>query len=373
VSSGTPTSADRLRRFERSMRRRLDVKIAVKRAWNSVPAALQIVVAVLGSYAIAHFALGHAVPLLAMTVVVSALGFGRDARPRRVFDSVVGILIGILFSEVLFTFLGGGIWQIAVILFLTFVVARLVSPSAAFAAAAGVQSLLVTLLPAPDGGVLVRSVDGLVGGVVALVVTALVPRDPRAIARRDAGRLLSTLSESFDALLDGLRTGDEAAASLAVERLRRTQPLIDDWNASLDSAVSIARISPFLRRHLPTLRHQARVLQGFDMAARHLRVLDRRVSFLVRDGVARPELAALLAEIDAAIVLLGASIDDPGRAEDAAAVLEAIAPRLDPAVLVPGAPVTETVIVLLSRPLVVDLLIAAGRPAAAARALLPEV
>jgi uncharacterized membrane protein YgaE (UPF0421/DUF939 family) len=371
--AGTPSSADRLRRFERSMRRRLDVKIAVKRAWNSVPAALQIVVAVLGSYAFAHYVLGHAVPLLAMTVVISTLGFGRDARPRRVFDSVVGILIGILFSEVLFTFLGGGIWQIAIILFLTFVVARLVSPSAAFAAAAGVQSLLVTLLPAPDGGVLVRSVDGLVGGVVALLVTALVPRDPRAIARRDAGRLLSTLAESFDALLDGLRTGDEAAASLAVERLRRTQPLVDDWNSSLDSALSIARISPFLRRHLPALRHQARVLHGLDMAARHLRVLDRRVSFLVRDGVARPELAEMLAEIDGSIALLGQSIDDPGRAEDAAAVLEAMAPRLDPALIVPGAPVTETVIVLLSRPLVVDLLIAAGRSGDAARALLPEV
>ncbi|MCU1544310.1 MAG: hypothetical protein JWM50_2175 [Microbacteriaceae bacterium] len=355
------------------MRRRLDVKIAVKRAWNSLPAALQIVVAVVGSYAFAHYVLGHSVPLLAMTVVVSTLGFGRDARPRRVFDSVVGILIGILFSEVLFTFLGSGIWQIAIILFLTFVVARLVSPSAAFAAAAGVQSLLVMMLPAPDGGVLVRSVDGLVGGVVALLVTALVPRDPRAIARRDAGRLLSTLAESFDALLDGLRTGDEAAAGLAVERLRRTQPLVDDWNASLDSALSIARISPFLRRHLTALRHQARVLHGLDMAARHLRVLDRRVSFLLRDGVARPELAALLAEIDTSIALLGASIDEEGRAGDAAAVLEAIAPRLDPAVIVPGAPVTETIIVLLSRPLVVDLLIATGRSGDEARALLPEV
>jgi uncharacterized membrane protein YgaE (UPF0421/DUF939 family) len=373
VTPGAPSSADRLRRFERSMRRRLDLKIAATRAWNSVPAALQIVVGVVASYAFAHHVLGHAVPLLAITVVISTLGFGRDARPRRVFDSVVGVLIGILFSELLFTIVGRGVWQIALILFLTFVVARFASPSAAFAAAAGVQSMLVMLLPAPDGGVLVRSVDGLVGGIVALLVTALVPRDPRAIARRDAGRLLSTLAESFQALLDGLRTGDEAAASLAVERLRRTQPLVDDWNASLDSAISIARISPFLRRHLPALRHQARVLQGLDLAARHLRVMDRRVSFLLRDGVPRPELAALLAEIDTAIATLGASIDEPARADDAAGMLEAIAPRLDPQLIVPDAPVTETIIVLLARPLVVDLLVAAGRRGDDARALLPPV
>jgi uncharacterized membrane protein YgaE (UPF0421/DUF939 family) len=355
------------------MRRRLDLKIAVTRAWNSIPAALQIVVGVVASYAFSHYVLGHSVPLLSITVVISSLGFGRDARPRRVLDSVVGILVGILFSEVLFTLLGSGVWQIALILFLTFVIARFASPSAAFAAAAGIQSMMVMLLPDPDGGVLTRSIDGLVGGVIALLVTALVPRDPRALARRDAGRLLSTLDESFQSLLDGLRTGDEAAASLAVSRLRRTQPLIDDWNAALDSAISISRISPFLRRHLPALRHQARVLQGLDLASRHLRVMDRRVAFLLRDGVARPRLADLLAEVAAGITVLGASIDDPARAEEAAAMFEAIAPRLDPAVIVPDAPVTETIIVLLTRPLVVDLLVASGRTGDDARALLPPV
>jgi uncharacterized membrane protein YgaE (UPF0421/DUF939 family) len=366
------STAERLHRFERSMRRRLDVKIAVTRVWTSLPAALQIVVGVIASYSFSHYVLGHTTPLLSITVVIATLGFARDARPRRVFDSVVGILIGILFSELLFTVLGGGVWQLALILFLTFVVARLLSPSAAFATAAGLQSMLVVLLPAPDG-VLTRSVDGLVGGIVALAVTALVPRDPRGIARRDAGRLVSTLAESFDALLDGLRSGDELAAQLAVDRARRTQPIIDDWTSSLDSALSIARISPFLRRHLPALRHQSRVLTGLDLAARHLRVIDRRVSFLLRDGVPRPALAALLGGIAAAIALLGESIDSPARAQEAALALERIAPRLDPAAIVPGAPVTETVIVLLARPLVIDLLVASGRTPESARALLPEV
>ncbi|MCU1425608.1 MAG: hypothetical protein JWM51_1899 [Microbacteriaceae bacterium] len=354
------------------MRRRLDLKIAVSRVWTSLPAALQIVVGVIASYSFAHYVLGHARPLLAITVVIASLGFARDARPRRVFDTVVGILIGILFSEVLFTLLGGGVWQLAVILMLTFIMARLLSPSAAFATAAGLQSMLVVLLPAPDG-VLTRSVDGLVGGAVALLVTALVPRDPRGIAMRDAGRLSSILAESFAALLDGLRDGDESAAQLAVERARRTQPVIEEWTSSLDSALSISRISPFLRGHLPALRHQSRVLTGLDLAARHLRVIDRRVSFLLRDGVPRPELAQLLGGIAAAVALLGQSVDSPARAEQAAVALERLAPRLDPAVIVPNAPVTETIIVLLTRPLVVDLLVASGRSPEVARSLLPEV
>ena len=128
-----------------------------------------------------------------------------------------------------------------------------------------------------------------------------------------------------------------------------------------------------MRRHLPALRHQARVATGLDLAARHLRVIDRRVSFLLRDGAARPELAALFETIAAGIGVLGASIDEPARAEEAAVLFERLAPTLSPAAIVPGAPVTETIIVLLTRPLVVDLLVASGRSPEAARALLPEV
>lgn len=373
AASSSAASRDALRRFERRIRRRLDLKVAVTRAGSSLPAAVQIVIAAIGSYSIAHYLLGHATPLLSITVVISTLGFARDARPRRVFDSVVGILIGILFSEVLFAIFGSGVWQLAAILLLTLVVARFASPSAAFAAAAGTQSMLVMLLPAPDGGFLVRSIDGLVGGVIALLVTALVPRDPRGIARRDARRLTSALVESMDALLSGLRVAGEPAASLAVERLRRTQALVDDWTSSLDSAIAVARISPFLRRHLGTLRHQARVLAGMDLAARHLRVIARRVSFLLRDGVLRPELAALLDPVAAAIGLLGESVEHPERADAALTLLEDLAGKLDPATAMPDAPVTESIIVLLIRPLVVDLLVAGGRTADGARALLPPV
>jgi uncharacterized membrane protein YgaE (UPF0421/DUF939 family) len=355
------------------MRVRLDIKVALTRVTSSTPAALQIVVAVIASYAISHYLLGHTTPLLSITVVIAALGFGRDARPRRVFDTVVGILVGILFSELLFNWLGSGIWQIAVILLLTLLLARLISPSAAFAAAAGVQAMLVMLLPAPGGGVLTRSVDGLVGGIVALLVTALIPRDPRGIARRDARRLTSALSEALDALLAGLRQGDEPAASLSVERLRRTQTLVDDWTSSLDSAMSIARISPFLRRHLPDLRQQERVLRGMDLAARHLRVIARRVSFLVRDREVRPDMADLFAPIAAAIALLGESVEHPERRNEAAALLETLVVKLAPGIALPNAPVTESVIVLMIRPLVVDLLEASGRSADDARGLLPPV
>ncbi|MCU1545803.1 MAG: hypothetical protein JWP30_903 [Homoserinimonas sp.] len=359
------------RRFERRLNRRLDLKVAASRAWGSVPAIVQIVTAATISYAFAHYVLRHDAPLVAVTVTISVLGFARDASPRRVLDSVIGILVGIALSEVLLMLLGSGIWQLAAVLFLTLMIARLLSPSAAFAIAAGVQAMLVLLLPAPDGGVFVRSLDGVVGGVVALLITALIPRDPRRLAANDARRLVSVLAESLDSVAVALREAHEPAAVLALDRLRRTQQLLDNWAASLQSAMAISRLSPMLRRHLPAMRHQQRVLAGLDLLTRHLRVVVRRISFLVKDGEPRPFMADMIDQVAAGVAVLGASLQDPARAHEARQIFVAMAPTLDPSLSLPEMRVPESVVIHLMRPLLIDLLVATGMLEEEARALLP--
>ena len=356
-----------LRRLERSVRRRVELWIRLRRVADSTPAILQITVAATSAYLFSRFVLGHPVPLLSLTVTITALGFQRDARPRRVLETVVGILVGITLAEVLLLVVGGGVWQLIVVLLVTLVIARFVSSSAAFAVSAGVQSMLVLLLPVTAGTPFARSLDGLVGGAVALIVTALVPRDLRGVVERDARRLLSILDEALDALATSLLTADEPAADLALTRLRRTQPLVDDWTSSLETAAAIARISPFLRRQLPELRDSARVRDGADLAARHLRVIARRVDFLVRDGVPRPVLAGLTGEVAEAMRSLPT---DPRRSS---AILTDVATRLSPTTVFADAQVVESVVLLLLRPLVVDLLVATGSTLDEARRHLPAV
>ena len=346
---------------------------SLSRLVDSLLPIAQIVAAATGAYAIAHFALGHATPLLAATVTIAALGFVRDARPVRVLESAIGIVIGIAVSELLFLLVGRGVWQIAVVLAITLLAARFLSSSNAFAVAAGVQAMLVLILPVPDGGPFQRSLDGLIGGAVALLVTALIPRDPRRLARRDARRVFSVFTESLTALAAALDRADQPTAEHALERLRTTQPIIDAWGESLDSARAIARISPFQRRHSPELDAQARVLRGMDLATRNLRVIARRIDFLVRDGVARPALASLIATTATSATLLGQSLDDPLLADTARGGLSGIASHLRPQTVVGDAEVTDSVVVLMLRPLLVDLLTAAGLDETKARALLPEV
>lgn len=353
------------------MRFRLNAKAGRDRLVSSIPAAIQIVVGVLISYSFAHFVLGHPYPLLAATVLISTLGFSRDARPRRVLDSVIGILVGIVLSEVLVLLVGTGVWQIAVVLIVTILVTRAVSSNPAFAISAAVQSMLVLLSPTPPGGPFVRSIDAAVAGVTALLMTILVPRDTRRIARRDARALASTLAQAMASILEGIQENNQPAVSFAIDRLRSTQALIDNLDTSLESATAIARFSPFLRGQLPELRRQANLLLAFDLASRHLRVIARRLYFLLREGGGRAELVDLFGGIAQGIDLLRDSVDNPAKGAEAGEVLRELAARLDPETFMPNAPIDESVFVLLARPLVVDLLGGAGLAGDDARKLLP--
>lgn len=343
------------------MGRALQVKQAVRRLWDSAPAIIQIVVAATAAYAIAHWGLGHEVPVLAVTVTITSLGFTRDARPVRVLQSVLGILLGIALAATIVSLAGRGPWQLVVVLLTVLVAGRLVSSNPAFPVAAALPSVLLVLLPDPVGGPFTRALDAVVGAVVALLVTALVPRSPRRIAVRDGAALFSVLVESTGSIVECLRDGDAAAGELALTRLRRTQPLVDAWGVALDSARAIARISPFLRAQLPELDRAARALAGADHAARHLRLIARRCEFLAHDGAARPALAGLVGSVGDGIRLVGAEVEDLELAGAARSLLADLAARLGPDA-VPGASVAEAAVMLQLRPLVVDLLVATGMP-----------
>lgn len=158
MRSAAERARERSARAARTLRHRADPRAALLRLWGSAPAALQIAVAATGGWAFAHHVLGHDTPLLATTVTITSLGFVRDARPVRVLETAIGMTVGITLSEVLLLGIGRGAWQLFVIILATLLVARLLSSNAAFAVAAGVQAVLVALLPAPPGGVFVRSV-----------------------------------------------------------------------------------------------------------------------------------------------------------------------------------------------------------------------
>ena len=348
-------------------------KESYRRAIESLAPIIQIIIGAISAYSFSHFVLLHQVPLFAVTVSITALGFTRDARPRRVVETALGMSLGIALSEVLVSVLGQGVWQMALTLLVALITARFISGSAAFAITVGIQSMLVQLLVAPPGGPFIRSIDGFVGGVTALVVTALIPRDPRGLARTDAGKLFDVFLDSLDSLKLATRNVDLKMADETLSRVRRTQPLVDNWRLSLDSAISIARISPFLRKYRDELGGQVRLMRGMDLATRNLRVVVRRIDFLLRDGQARPYLADLMEQISDATQVLRRGLEEPDVLDDAQEMLVEIIRQLDPKKHGIADQIREASVLLLLRPMLVDLLCASGMTEEDARAELPEI
>ena len=352
-------------------RAQLDPRPRLRRLRESANAILQVVVAATVAYSFAHEVLGHPAPLIAATVTVSSLGLVRDARPRRGLQTVLGMLVGILVAELIAMVAGSGWWQLSLALALTMTVARLLSSHAGFTIAAAIQAIIVIVVPAEAP--FLRLIDGVVGGVAALAVTALIPRNPHKAERRDAAALFAATGKTMDTLVQALRRGDRLRAERGLQRARALQRHVDRWTDSLDSGLSIARISPFLRRARSELQRHERVKQAMDLATRNLRVVARRAVYQTDDRRPRVVVAEVLAEIARVVALVEDSLDDIALEPAAREAGKAVAARLDPRAILPDGDLGEHNLIVAMRPLVTDLLAATGMTPDDARACLPRL
>lgn len=347
-------------------------RVGLLRLRDSWVAIVQIVVAVTLAYVVARLVLGHERPLLAATVTISSLGLLRDARPSKVLQTVAGMLTGIAIAEVLLLVTEPGWWQLAVALAVTLTVGRFLSPSPQFPISAAVQTAIAFMLPLGDfpGE---RLLDGAIGGSLALLVTALLPRNPMRAVLRDARTVFDEFDHAIARVAQGLRRGDRLRAERGLSRARDLQGPMQTWAAAIESGQAISRMSPFLQGRRQELARLARMQDAMDLAARNLRVVARRVHYAVDDGEERPELADVVAQVQRSAALVAAAAEDAGREPEAREALRAIAATLDPAALLPRARLGDQNVVASLRPLVVDLLVAAGEPRPDAARAIPRV
>ena len=372
---------DRLSSWNRFLRNRF--RIGVKRSGASIYPALQMTICAVGAYAFAEYVLGHEGPLFAATAALISLGFSREPRTRRVLEVGIGCTLGITIGELLLQVLGNGLWQAAVVLFSSLMLARFLDRGVIFTTQLGLQSLLVVLLPAPEGGVFTRSMDAIVGGVFALIVTMLAPRDPRREPKSNIRELLGELSAVLRQVADALVRSDSTLAWHALVRARSTQPQLDLLARSIRDAREIARISPAYRRHLAELGDLRGSVGYLDLAIRSSRVFARRTTSVINHASLSDTAVDKVSEVindtaDAVDILaraLGGGESQPTRERhlrQARSELAAVGARLHPASL-DVHDLYGDALVMLFRPLVVDLLEATGLSHEEAVSYLSEV
>lgn len=271
------------------------------------------------AWLVAHDLVGHERPFFAPIAAVISLGVSLGGRLRRAGELVVGVSLGVLVGDLLVSRIGSGWWQIALVVTLAVAVAVFADGGTLLVNQAGASAVLVaTLLPPGQAGGLDRCLDALVGGVVGVLVVAVLPSDPVAPVRRTARALLDELAEVLAGVADALRDRDADAARAALRRARDTQSLIDSLRAALRGGREVTAVSPLYRRRRRVLAEYAELAERADYAMRNGRVLARRAHAALLDGEPSvPDLPDVLAELATAIGRLTAELTrdgDPVRA-----------------------------------------------------------
>lgn len=254
----------------------------------------QCAVAAAAAWLVATKVVGHQAPVFAPIVAVVCLGTSYGQRLRRVAEVTVGVALGLLMADLFLTLAGSGAWQIGVIVILAMSAALLLDAGALLTTQAAVQSIFVVALVAAPRDALTRWVDVLVGGSVALMAAAVVPRAPLRRPRAQAGLVVAKIAELLrDAALCA-RDGDVARAARVLASARATDGLIRELQAAADEGLSVIASSPFRRGEGENVRSVAQLVDPLDRAMRSTRVLVRRVAVTANRQLPVPLSYAML-------------------------------------------------------------------------------
>jgi uncharacterized membrane protein YgaE (UPF0421/DUF939 family) len=319
VESGRPTLTERAQPLieEAAERSRLSARTRAERLRNAARAILQSTLAATLAWLVATEVVGHARPFFAPVSAMITLGLTQGERGRRAVEVVLGVTLGIAVADLLVIALGDGWWQLGLVVALAMSAALLLGSGQMFAQQAAVSAALVATLQPPDEGVsFARAVDALLGGGIALAVSALVlPANPVRMVRDAAAPVLAELAGVLDDVAAALETRDRDAVQAALERGRGIDELAQDLDDALTVGRETARLAPPRRRALGTVDLYADAAAQIDLAIRNVRVLARgaRRAIDLDDNVP-PEIADALRSLAEAVRALRTAIDDPRRA-----------------------------------------------------------
>ncbi|RAX49196.1 FUSC family protein [Arthrobacter sp. AQ5-05] len=357
-------------------------RVGLRRVGTSFPKVIQMTASAVLAYWIAEQLLGHDAPIFAATSGLLVLGFGTQTTVRRSLEVAIGCTLGVAVGDLLLTLLGSGLWQAGLVLFLSLMIARFLDSGPIFTTQLGLQSVLVVLLPIGAAGPFSRSLDAVVGSLCGLLIVMIFPRDPRRTPMAELGKLLGELSGVLQECGRAVSTSDSTLAFHALVRARGTQHLMDSLPAALNLAREVATLAPAHRRHRQDLERLKVAADKTDLAVRNSRVLARRLTTVINHGALTDRgveaVSGLLTELSEAVDAFGYAVLETNESGYRKAVgrakreLAECAARLDPTSLQVSGMQGEGMVLLL-RPLVVDLLEATGTSHEDAVALMPRL
>lgn len=250
----------------------------------------------------------HARPFFAPMACVIILGLTGGDRIKRAVELTLGAALGVGLGDLLIMQIGSGYWQIFIVVLTALTVASFVSKSGLVSNQMSTGGILIaTILPPGGGGGPDRMVDAFIGGVVGILVIALLPSSPLRAGRQEVANVLGIASSVLDDVADALRNKDAKALNETLSAIRNSQTDVDKLKTAATSGREQASISPFQWSNRGRIRSLFRILPPVDNAIRNSRVLARRALVLTQDG---DQVSADQIEIIEEIAAIALSLSD---------------------------------------------------------------
>lgn len=384
VAGSAPHAGTRVQRMTESARARL--RAGASRSGAGTVAIARVAASAALAYELSHLLWQHQYPFFAAIAAYVVVGFTVEKKMRKMLEMSSGVLMGVLLGEIGRMTIGGGVWQIAVMIFVAAMLARFIDSGVMFAMQSGIQSMLVMVMPATPGMTPgSRFLDAVTGVTVAIAIYLLFSGDPRRPQRRAAERFFLELEQALLSLSTAARSGSVPVAKAALRDLRgSSQQLTDQWELANDAADEVSTYSPTRARHAASVQRLSRLLVGSDRAMRGMRVVARReVEFLdATPGSTYSTLADALVASAEAVASMRAGIEADVDFTQARRRLRLACSYLTPEILLrndegrpPGrAGHFEGIsLVIMLRTLAVDLLEGTGLTHAEAERFLPSL
>lgn len=256
--------------------------------------------------------LGHETPFFAPIAATVTLGVTIGQRGRRAIELAFGVAVGIAVADALVLVIGSGTLQIAVVVALAMIAAQGLGGSPLLVSQAAVSAVLVaTLQPPTEVFSFARFLDGLTGGVIAIVVAAVIlPIDPVALVRRAIGPVVSELAYTLDEIAEALDERDGDQAERALLRARAIDPSIRELRDALAGARDSARLAARRRRTRRRVRRYEETARNLDLAVRNVRVLARGAMRAISlEDRTPPEVIAAVRKLAVAVRALGEALE----------------------------------------------------------------
>lgn len=354
---GMPSAADLPARVAR--RSRTEARVRSARVLARLAFIVQCGVGAALAWWLARDVFDHPLPFFAPVTAIITLGMSYGQRVRRAVEVMIGVAIGVLIGDVFAHVFGSGVVQLLVVVIVAMAIASLFGAGLLITIQAGVQAAIITTLVAAPGQAFTRWLDAVIGGMVALVISALAPATGLHRPRQQAALVVEEVAEILTETARVVRTGDTELAARVLQRARGSESMLAELSSLASEGVAVVRMSPFRRRHLPGAQAVADLLEPLDRTVRNLRVLVRRAAVGTRRGEVVPaSYVALLEDLARSCEDIARQLHERHAPVAARAGLSRIGRRS--AAIDPASGLSGEVIRAQVRSMVVDLLVLTG-------------